>query len=60
MWDKLPAESKAAMLAGFGARIPAGRAGTGADVGAAVRYLVEASWVTGTVLDVDGGAAVRE
>lgn len=60
MWDKLPAAAKAGMLAGFGSKIPAGRAGTGPDIGAAVRFLVESPWVTGTVLDVDGGAAVRE
>jgi 3-oxoacyl-[acyl-carrier protein] reductase len=37
--------------------IPAGRTGTGEDVAAAVAYLVseDASYVTGTVLDVNGG-----
>jgi len=59
MWDRLPADKRAGMLAGFGASIPAGRAGTGADVGEAIRFLVESPWITGTVLDVDGGAAVR-
>ena len=36
-------------------RIPLGRAGTPADVAAAVRYLAAAPFVTGTVLPVDGG-----
>jgi NAD(P)-dependent dehydrogenase (short-subunit alcohol dehydrogenase family) len=38
--------------------IPAGRCGTGDDVGAAVVYLAsnEASWVTGATLVVDGGS----
>jgi pteridine reductase len=36
-------------------RIPLGRAGDPSDVVAAVRYLAEAPFVTGTVLPVDGG-----
>jgi NAD(P)-dependent dehydrogenase (short-subunit alcohol dehydrogenase family) len=38
-------------------QIPAGRCGTGDDVGAAVVYLAsqEAAWVTGATLVVDGG-----
>ncbi len=38
--------------------IPAGRCGTGDDVGSAVVYLAstEAAWVTGTTLVVDGGS----
>jgi len=43
------------------ARIPLGRVATTGDVAAAVRYLVspEASFITGTVLPVDGGLAMR-
>ncbi|WP_242344257.1 SDR family oxidoreductase [Anaeromyxobacter terrae] len=37
------------------ARIPLGRAGTPADVAAAVRFLAGAPFVTGAVLPVDGG-----
>jgi len=37
------------------ARIPLGRFGSPADVARAVRYLSTASYVTGTVLTVDGG-----
>jgi pteridine reductase len=37
------------------ARIPLGRAGSPADVCAAVRYLASAPFVTGAVLPVDGG-----
>jgi NAD(P)-dependent dehydrogenase (short-subunit alcohol dehydrogenase family) len=33
MWDGMPSETKAAMLAGFGKGVPMGRAGTSADVG---------------------------
>lgn len=43
------------------ARIPLGRVATEADVAAAVRYLVgpTASFITGTVLPVDGGITMR-
>lgn len=42
-------------------RIPLGRVASEADVAAAVRYLVsaDASFITGTVLPVDGGIAMR-
>jgi NAD(P)-dependent dehydrogenase (short-subunit alcohol dehydrogenase family) len=43
--------------AGFLARIPKGRPGTPADIGAAAAFLAsdEADFVTGAVLYVDGG-----
>ena len=59
MWDGMPPEKRAAMLAGFGKSLPLGRAGASADVGDAIAYLLQAPYVTGTVLDVDGGAAIR-
>ena len=42
-------------------RIPLGRVASEADVAAAVRYLVsaDAAFITGTVLPVDGGIAMR-
>lgn len=42
-------------------QVPLGRLGTGADIGAAVAYLVsdDASWVTGQNLYVDGGNLAR-
>jgi len=40
-------------------RVPMGRAGTGDEVAHAVRYLMEADYVTGTVLIVDGGHHLR-
>lgn len=53
MTDVLTKEQKDAMLT----RIPLKRAGTGADVAAAVRFLAsdDAAYITGHVLDVNGG-----
>jgi 3-oxoacyl-[acyl-carrier protein] reductase len=56
MTEALPDAQKDAL----NARIPAGRMGEGADIGAAVVYLAsrEAGYVTGQVLHVNGGMAM--
>ncbi len=56
MTDALPDAQKIALTA----RIPAGRLGEGADVGAAVIYLAsrEAAYVTGQTVHVNGGMAM--
>ena len=56
MTDVLPDAQKAALTA----RIPAGRLGEGAEIGAAVAYLAskEASYVTGQTVHVNGGMAM--
>ncbi|MDZ7588390.1 MAG: 3-oxoacyl-[acyl-carrier-protein] reductase [Parasphingorhabdus sp.] len=56
MTDGLPDAQKEAL----NARIPAGRMGTGDEIGAAVAYLAsrEASYVTGQTLHVNGGMAM--
>ncbi|MEY2927432.1 MAG: hypothetical protein RL367_1909 [Pseudomonadota bacterium] len=56
MTDGLPELQKAALTT----RIPAGRLGDGSDVGAAVAYLasVEAAYVTGQTIHVNGGMAM--
>ena len=56
MTDALPDTQKEALTA----RIPAGRLGEGADVGAAVVYLAsrEAAYVTGQTVHVNGGMAM--
>ena len=38
---------------------PLGRAGTPEDIAAAVLFLVEAQWLTGEVLDLNGGAHLK-
>lgn len=59
MWDKMPPGVKDAMLAREGASYPVGRAGLPSDVGQAALFLITSPFITGIVLDVDGGAAVR-
>ncbi|QNQ11179.1 3-oxoacyl-[acyl-carrier-protein] reductase [Sphingomonas alpina] len=56
MTDELPDAQKEAL----NARIPAGKMGEGADIGAAVVYLAsrEAGYVTGQTLHVNGGMAM--
>lgn len=62
IWRKggMSEEQCAALAASRAASSPLGRAGTVEDVAGAVRYLVseDASWLTGAVLAVDGGAGV--
>lgn len=59
MWDKLPPETKTKMLNGFGSTVPLGRAGESREVGEAMAFLLTNSYITGTTLDVDGGAVIR-
>ncbi len=56
MTDALPDAQKEALTG----RIPAGKLGEGADIGAAVAYLAsrEAAYVTGQTLHVNGGMAM--
>ncbi|RZM27003.1 MAG: SDR family oxidoreductase, partial [Sphingomonas sp.] len=56
MTDALPDAQKTALTT----KIPAGRLGEGADIGAAIVYLAsrEAGYVTGQTLHVNGGMAM--
>jgi NAD(P)-dependent dehydrogenase (short-subunit alcohol dehydrogenase family) len=53
----IPPEQVQAALDGFKPLHPLGRVGTPKDMSAAITYLLsdDASWVTGTILNVDGG-----
>ncbi len=55
-YDGMPAEQKTAMLQGSAARLPLRRYGQPADIAEAVLFLVREPYITGAVLDVDGGA----
>ncbi|MEV4106864.1 SDR family oxidoreductase [Nonomuraea sp. NPDC049695] len=58
-WSGLGDEARAAFLAGTAASLPVGRVGTPEDVAVTIEYVVRNSFVTGTVLTVDGGGRLK-
>lgn len=59
-FDHMDTERKAAMLANTAASLPLQKVGTPTDMGQAIYYLLTAPYVTGVVLDVDGGHLIRQ
>jgi len=57
-WSFLPDDQRQAQFATVGESVPANRVGRPDDVADAVCYLIGASYVTGTILPVDGGFTV--
>jgi NAD(P)-dependent dehydrogenase (short-subunit alcohol dehydrogenase family) len=56
VWDDITSpEQRAAVFADASARLPLKRVGRPAEIAHAVRYLIENTYVTGSVLFVDGG-----
>jgi NAD(P)-dependent dehydrogenase (short-subunit alcohol dehydrogenase family) len=55
-WHGLPDDQRSAFFAQVAAVSPVGRVGTAEDVAAAVLYLSQAGFVTGTVLECAGGS----
>ena len=55
IWDAFGPGEKERMMAAQAAKLPAGVVGTPADLGHAAAFLMENAFVTGTVLEVDGG-----
>jgi len=58
--DRVPPERRAAMFAATGTSLPVGRIGTPDEVAAAVLLAATNGYMTGHVLDVDGGHMVRQ
>jgi len=54
-WSRLPAEAKAEVFDEQARTLPVGRVGRPEDVGHAVLFLVENGFVTGTIVECDGG-----
>jgi NAD(P)-dependent dehydrogenase (short-subunit alcohol dehydrogenase family) len=57
-WRGVPDDQREAIFARTAEALPAGRVGTGADIAAAMLFLVLNTFVTGVVLPVDGGIAL--
>ncbi len=54
-WSFLDEDSKREQFAGFADAVPLKATGSAQDVARAVRYVIGAGFVTGTILPVDGG-----
>ncbi|MFS0731669.1 SDR family oxidoreductase [Curtobacterium sp. 1P10AnD] len=57
-WNFLPEDRRRAQFEDAAQRVPLGRVGTALDVAKAIAYLVDASYVTGTIMAVDGGTTI--
>lgn len=57
-WGFLDEERRREQFEDAARRVPLGRVGTADDVAKAIAYLVDASYVTGTIMAVDGGTTV--
>ena len=55
MWDELVGEAKAGYFAAMAGRVPAGKVAAPADVAPAYLYLMEAEFMTGETIHIDGG-----
>lgn len=54
-WNFLPSDQKNAAFQEYAGRTPVGRVGQPSDVAHAARFLIENTFVTGTVIACDGG-----
>ncbi len=54
----MPVDAKANLFAGTAARLPVGRAGQPDEIADAIAFVVTNGFVTGSVVDVDGGSRV--
>lgn len=57
-WSFLPDGVREEQFAAFGGQLPVGRVGQAHEVADAIVYLINAGFVTSTVLSIDGGATI--
>ena len=55
MWDEIVGAAKTGYFDQMGARIPAGRIATPADIAPAYLYLMQSEFMTGETIHIDGG-----
>jgi NAD(P)-dependent dehydrogenase (short-subunit alcohol dehydrogenase family) len=58
-WSWMPEEQRSATFNFYAENTPVGRVGEPDDIAKAICYLVDNSFVTGTVLEVDGGLRLK-
>ena len=58
-WGNIPQEQRQAMFAQSAAALPVGRIGRATDVAEAIVFLVRNGFMTGTVIECDGGLRIR-
>ena len=58
-WDRVPEKTRQALLEQAAADLPVGRVGRADDVAQAIVLVVDNTFMTGTVIEVDGGAHLR-
>lgn len=54
-WEKFPEQEREAFLTGLAKQLPAGKIGEPIDLAESVLFLMKNSYITGTVLHVEGG-----
>jgi NAD(P)-dependent dehydrogenase (short-subunit alcohol dehydrogenase family) len=59
-YDKQPADKREAMFKSTGDSLPVGRVGYPQEVADAVLFMMTNSYLTGQVIDVDGGHTIRQ
>jgi NAD(P)-dependent dehydrogenase (short-subunit alcohol dehydrogenase family) len=57
-YEAMPEESRRQMYEGIAARLPVGRVGTAEDIATLAIEVITNGFITGTVIDVDGGGMV--
>ena len=55
-WDKMPKEARDSIFEQTSKSLPVRRVGRPEDVSQAIAFLIENTFVTGTIIEVDGGA----
>ena len=56
VYDAMPADARAGLFSTTAASLPVGRTGTAEEIAAVVEMLLDNAFVTGALIDVDGGA----